>query len=94
MIAGKGWPIAGGAWLIPPNTLIDSTTWTNLPTPMPLDCIAQDTASAQQMLVWWSVDYGRLWPQIVFAPGVNRSSVMAAAAAAIGWNSYPNKPYT
>jgi hypothetical protein len=84
MISGQGWPVQGGAWLVPAGTIIDSTTWTG-PTQMPMDCIALDAASAQQMLVWFNQDYGRLWPQIVFHPSVNRAAVFATVVAQMNW---------
>jgi hypothetical protein len=90
MISGGGWPIAGGAWLVPAGTIIDSTTWTG-PTQMPMNAIALDTTAAQQMLVWFNQDYGRLWPQIIFDASVNRAAVFATVTAQMNW-AFPTPP--
>jgi hypothetical protein len=52
MIGGQGWPIAGGALLLPPGTIIDSATWTG-PLPMPIDVISLDAAAFAQMQQWY-----------------------------------------
>ena len=93
-IGPQGWPV-GGQWLVPPSTILNGNppTWNGmvLSTPMPMDAIAMDTAGAQQMLQWYSQDYGRLWPQIVFHPSVNRAAVFATVTSQMNW-AHPTPP--
>jgi hypothetical protein len=72
MIGGQGWPIAGGALLLPPGTIIDSTTWTG-PLPMPIDVISLDAAAFAQMQQWYGATAATMVDQrhrLLKAPGV------------------------
>jgi len=72
MIGGQGWPIQGGALLLPPGTIIDGTTWTG-PLPMPIDVISLDSASFAQMQQWYAPTASTMVDQrhrLLKAPGV------------------------
>ena len=75
-IGGQGWPIAGGARLIPAGTIVGDggIPLKELPMPLPIDAEAMDADAALQMLEWYGSE---LWHQIKFVAAVNRDAVIA-----------------
>jgi len=62
MVSGQGWPLNGGATLIPASTIIDTALaqWSGVPYPPP-DAIALDQATYNSMVNaygYWRVLYG------------------------------------
>jgi hypothetical protein len=77
-IGGQGWPIAGGARLIPAATLIGDggIPLSELPTPLPIDSISLDDAALAQMRAWYPLDQHRL----VFGPDVGKAPAQTTSA--------------
>jgi hypothetical protein len=59
MIGGQGWPIAGGARLLPSGTLVSddgdplAIPLSELPVPLPLNSVSLDDAALAQMRAWY-----------------------------------------
>ena len=56
-IGGQGWPVNGGATLIPAGTIVEGEppTWNHmiLPLPLPIDATPLDDDAALEMLKWY-----------------------------------------
>jgi hypothetical protein len=59
MIGGQGWPIRGGAQLIPPSTVVGDggIPLSELPSPLPLDVISLDADALAQMKQWYPAEH-------------------------------------
>jgi hypothetical protein len=75
------WPV--GQFLVPAGTVLsagdgEAPTWNGikLPLPMPLNATALDEEGALQMCAWHGQE---LWHRLVFAAGVDRTSVFVQA---------------
>jgi hypothetical protein len=57
LIGGGGWPVNGGAMLIPAGTIVEGEppTWNHmtLPQPLPIDAVALDDEAAEAMRRWY-----------------------------------------
>jgi hypothetical protein len=90
MVGGAGWPVNGGAWLIPAGTmlegvardgeLVEAPKWNEapLPMPMPLDVVALDEDAALMMLKWYGPEH---WHRIIFGPNIDRELIKGRKAA-------------
>ena len=92
IIGTGGWPLAGGLRLLPPNTIISddgdplAIPLGELPTPLPINAMALDDASALQMAVWYDeADTIGGWHQLHFDPSVDREAVLAQARHLKRW---------
>jgi hypothetical protein len=54
-LTGCGWPIEGGAKLVPVNTILDRASWqwngVDLPWPPPINAVALDQAAYDELLL-------------------------------------------
>jgi hypothetical protein len=90
---GGDWPV--GAGLIPHGTIITAVVGPDgellfdnalVRPPMPINAMAQDSASALQMAMWYEErDTINGWHQLHFAPGIDREAVMAKARDLKRW---------
>jgi len=92
-----GWPIAGS--LLPAGTVVSddgdplAIPLGELPTPLPINAMALDDASALQMAVWYDeADTIGGWHQLHFDPSVDREAVLAQARHKKRWpNGMPSQ---
>ena len=79
IIGTGGWPLAGGARLLPPNTIISddgdplTIPLSTVPTPLPLNAISLDSAAFAQMQQWYAQTATTMVDQryrLLKAPGV------------------------
>jgi len=77
MIGGQGWPIAGGARLIPAGTLVGDggIPLAELPSPMPMDAVSLDDAAYAQMREWYPYHLHML----LVGPDVGKATAQTAS---------------
>ena len=77
MISGQGWPVQGGARLLPAGTIVSddgdpsAIPTSELPMPMPMDCVAMDDEAAAQMRAWYPYHQYML----LFGPDVGKETM-------------------
>jgi hypothetical protein len=79
-IGGQGWPVQGGARLIPAGTIVGDggIPTSELPMPMPIDAVALDDEAAAAMKAWYPDQLYRLH----FGPDVGAPKKRSSAKGA------------
>ena len=90
-IGGGGWPVNGGATLIPAGTIVEGDpSWNGmtLPMPMPINAVPLDADAAQLMLGWYEPEH---WHRLRFGPGTDVEAIKMKVAALTSTARHPRR---
>jgi hypothetical protein len=91
-IGGQGWPVNGGATLIPAGTIVEGEppTWNHmiLPLPLPIDATPLDDDAALEMLKWYEPEH---WHRLQFGPGIDVNAIKMKAASMASTPRHPRR---
>jgi hypothetical protein len=91
-IGGGGWPVNGGATLIPAGTMVEGEppTWNGmtLPLPMPIDATPLDAEAAEAMLRWYEPEH---WHRLLFGPGIEHEAIKMKVAEMMSTARHPRR---